>query len=74
MGVQSAFPRATNYTGGETLSGLTRVAEDAHSTRLRCGHLLLAVLQALAVLVVSLAVDSGHGCPDLRAAWASPCA
>ena len=53
MGVQSAFPRATNYTGGETLSGLTRVAEDAHSRRacvaatvfwLRCKRLQCSLL------------------------------
>ena len=44
----------------------------AHSTRLRCGHLLLAVLQVLAVLVVSLAVDSGHGYPDLQGSLGWP--
>ena len=64
MGLQSAFPRATNYTGGETFRSHACGRGCTLETRLRCGHSLLAAVQALAVLVVSLAVDSGHGCPD----------
>ena len=62
MSVQ-AFPRAT--TQGARLFQVSHMWQEAHSTRLLCGHRLLAVLQALAVLVVSFALDSGHA-PDLE--------